>query len=232
MEIVGWILLALLFLILLVLFVPIRVKAEFTETFRLRVYVFGCIRVWKTDGDEPPSKPKPEKPPKAEPASPAETAKKPKPSLKDELKALKEREGLGGVIGFFKQLLSIATGTLRRVMKYVTVRRISLCVRVGGKEADETAKTYGTVCAALFPVLSALSKVLRIRRKRVLVQPDFLAEAVTVRMRTVLWIWPFGIVGAAVVGLFRIVMTWIKATKAPVGASESINTKAEIRRDL
>jgi len=105
-------------------------------------------------------------------------------------------------------------------------------VRVGGKEADETAKTYGTVCAALFPVLTALSKVLRIRRKRVLVQPDFLAEAVTVRMRTVLWIWPFGIVGAAVVGLFRIVMTWIKATKAPVGASESINTKAEIRRDL
>ncbi len=37
MEIVGWILLALLFLILLVLFVPIRVKAELTETFRLRV---------------------------------------------------------------------------------------------------------------------------------------------------------------------------------------------------
>ncbi len=228
MEIVGWILLSLLALILLVLFLPLRVKLEYIDTFRVRVYLFGCIRVFKLDGDQPPAdKPRKEKPPKELPAEET-AAKADKPSLADELKALKKREGLGGVIDFFKQLLSIATGTLRRVISFITVRRLSLCVRVGGGEADEVAKTYGTVSAVLFPLLAALTKVMRFRKKQVLVKPDFLAEAVTVRMRMLLWVWPFGIVGAAIGALFRFIVTWMKAVKASDGASQTIQqTKTE-----
>lgn len=228
MEIVGWILLSLLVLILLVLFVPVRIKLELLDTVRVRVYLFGCIRVFSMAGDQPPKPEKQQKPAAQEPPPENAPPEKAKPSLMEEIKALKQREGVGGVLSFFKRLLAIATGALRGIIRFVTVRRLSLCVRVGGEEADQIAKTYGTISAALFPTLAALSKVLRIRKQRVLVQPDFLSDSMLVRMRMILWVWPFGVAGAAIGAFFKFIAAWFQVLKAPRnGASDTVQTTSQ-----
>ncbi len=218
MEVVGWTLLGILVgvvaLIVLLLCVPLRVKLEYLETFRVRVYLFGCIRVFSYRADEE----KEEEPEEEEPKTTA--TKSDKSSFWQELKALKQREGVGGVIAFFKQLLSIATGALKRVAHSITIRRLSLFVRVGGEEADAVANNHGRICAVLFPILGALSGVLRIRRKQVVVQPDFLADKTTARMRMIVWVWPFGILMAAIGAMIKFAMVWAKLSPAPKSSSE------------
>ena len=228
MEIVGWTLLGILVgviaLIVLLLCVPLRVKLEYLETFRVRVYLFGCIRVFSYRADEE----KEEESEKEEAkATVSETGK---PSLGQELKALEQREGVRGVIAFFNQLLSIVTGALKRVVRCITIRRLSLCIRVGGEEADAIANNHGRICAVLFPILGALSGVLRIRRKQVVVHPDFLADTTTARMRMIVWVWPFGVLVAAIGALVKFIAVWAKLSPAPKSSShqsEKLKTSSQ-----
>lgn len=226
LAVIGWILLGILVLLLLILFTPHGAKIEYTDTWRIKVLVFGYIPVLSMSGDSPPKhkkeKPKEEAPPKPEEAPQTEETKsKDKPSIVDEIKALYKEEGVKGVLSFFGGLLKIVTGALCRITRFITIRKLELQMRVGGKAADETAVQYGRICAALFPTLSALSQVIRFRETAVHVQPDFLYDGTDVKLRTTIWVWPFGIVWAALCAFVKLIMAWIKLPKAmPIKAEE------------
>lgn len=208
MAIVGWILLSILALILLLLVLPVRIRVEYLGEWNGRIYLFGCIPVFSFPVKK---KPTPAKAPASEQPSAAKE-EKPKPSVLDELKALYRQDGVWGVVDFFQQLLAILVRALSKFVRCVTVRRLSLCVRVGGKEADDIAKTYGALTAAFYPTLTALSQVISVRRKQVHIKPDFLIGHIEAKMRMIVWVFPLGAIAAAVTALVKAAVLWFRKT--------------------
>lgn len=101
---------------------------------------------------------------------------------------------------------------LSKFVRCVSVRRLSLCVRVGGKEADAVAKTYGQLTSVLYPILTALSQVITVRRKQVHIIPDFLIGQIEVKMRMIVWVFPLGVLAAALTALVKAVLLWFRKT--------------------
>ncbi len=214
---VGRILLAVLGVIVLAFFVPIRVRVEYIEVWRARVWLLG-IPVWSfTPSDERTSKPK-------KPKASTKKKAKDKPSLGDEFNTLFREEGVGGVMRFFTKCTELLKTTLSSLANYITIRKLALCVRVGGEEPDQIAALYGKLSAALAAVLTVLSQLIRIRKPCVRVIPDFTASDTDVRLRMTLWLWPFGIVGVGVAAAWRFIRLWINMMRAP---SNGVNNTAE-----
>ncbi len=206
---VGRILLALLGVIVLAFFIPVRIRVELLDRWYATVWLFGTIRVWRFPAPEK-KKDKPAPPKKTETT---QTAKK--PSVMDEIRALFHEEGVSGVMSFFAKLIHLLKTTLASLAKFITIRKLSLCVRVGGEEADETAVRYGQLSAALSASLTVLAKLVRVRKPLVRVVPDFTREQTDVRLRMIVWVWPFGVVGVAVAALCKFLLIWMKTMKTP-----------------
>ncbi len=219
---VGWILLALFGLIVLAFFIPVRVCVEYVDEWRVTVRLFGVIPVWTFPSDKP-SKDKPAPSPATTDASAGKSEKK--PSAMDEVKALFREEGVGGILGFLGKLAALLKTTLASLARFITIRKLALCVRVGGEEADETAVRYGQISAALSASLTVLSALVRIKKPIVRVYPDFTRDRTEARMRMVLWMWPFGALGVLVAAACKFLALWIKTTKAP---QSGVQNKKEI----
>ncbi len=214
MAIVGWILLFLLGIVLLLLFTPIRIKAEYIGRWRVRVMLLGVIPVFSFPFSAK-AKDKPEKPtPSPTEKTPAKEQAK-KPSILDDLKALFREEGISGVLSFFKKLARLLKTTLSSLSRFITIRKLALCVRVGGEEADETAVQYGRISAALAASLAVLSKAVRLKKPNIRVIPDFTRDQTEMNMRMIVWVWPFGVVGTGISALCKLVALWFKTMKTP-----------------
>lgn len=217
---IGWILLGIVGVIVLAFFIPVRVRVDYIGAWRVRVWLFGCIPVW----NYPSSKPT-EKPP-AEPTEPtgesAEKAKKKTP-LKEEFQTLFREEGVSGVLSFFGGVIRLLKTTLCSLVTFITVRKLSLCVRVGGEKADEIATSYGQISAATATSLTVLSQLVRVKKPLVRVVPDFTSDKLEARLRMIVWVWPFGVVGVALIALCRFTVLWTKTMKTPSNGVRNTN---------
>lgn len=222
MAVIGWILLGIVALILLVFIVPVRVLIDYRQHWDCRLLLFGFVPVfaWRSDGDKSPRP--------AKPAAKPAAKKKENPSLLQEFKALYREEGLSGVLAFFGQLARVVGRLVRGVTRAITVRRLELSIRVGGEEADEIAVLYGRVNAALYPSLTALSHVLRFRRKTVCVVPDFTATDTTAALSMTVWVWPIRVVGAGLAALCRFIAAWVRHMPSGPAASSSDKQSASV----
>jgi len=210
MAVVGWVLLALLGLIVLALFVPIRIQIEHTQSWKVSVRLFGAISVWSFPSEKKP-KAEPEQAQTEPPPKATDDKREKKPSLLDELKAMFKEEGVSGVAAFFKKLVELLTTTLRSLARFITIRKLSLCIRAGKEEADQTALLYSQLCTATAAGLAVLSQAVRVKKPCVRVYPDFLSEKTDVRLRTVIWIWPFGVVAVGLKALVKFLLLLPKA---------------------
>ena len=62
---------------------------------------------------------------------------------------------------------------VRRILNAITVDRFHLSLTVAGGDAAETALLHAAACSIVFPALSSVQYVLKIRRREVRIQPDF-----------------------------------------------------------
>ncbi len=215
---VGWILLALLGLIVLAFFIPVCVRVEYVEEWRVTVRLFGAISVWSFPSYKKP-KDKPSRAPEVSETPSKETTKT--PSVMDEIKTLFHKEGLSGVMSFFGKLAELLKTTFASLARFITIRKLALCVRVGGEEADETAVRYGQISAALSASLTVLSQLVRVKKPIVRVIPDFTAEQTEVRMRMTVWVWPFGVVGIGIAAACKFLALWMKTMKTPQNGAQT-----------
>ena len=223
MRVIWWILLGVLIVIacipLTLLIAPIRIKIECVHGWRFSVYIVG-IRVFRMSSpfdfsfgeeEEKTTEQKPEQPKKSEPQG----EEKKTSSFLDTLRSFFDEEGVGGVLDFFKQLYDLFAKTAGSAKRFVTVRKLSLCVRVGADDAKDTALYYAAVSSAISVAFSALASVVRIKRPLVRVVPDFLSPSSDVKMRMVLWIWPLGmLLSFAVMGV-RAAVLWFTTIGKP-----------------
>lgn len=148
-----------LLIILAVLFLPVSVSVDFKEDFFIKVF-FAGIKVYELA----PNQKKPQK-------------KEENTQIKEKPKSLfsnfKEKYGFSGAVKeffvFFKDVFSHTKGFLR----HIKIKRLKLFISVATDDAAKTAIEYGTVCAAAYPVLSALESVCNIKYKKIDIKSDF-----------------------------------------------------------
>lgn len=164
---IGCILLGLVGLILLIPLVPLFVRLTFCEDLFVTVYVWG-IPVFrfssKEDTNEVKTAPLADKP-----------LKEKKETVFSSLSHRLKQDGVAATLQYVRGLAEVATGALKRLLAALTVDRLVLRLFVASDDAADTALTTGKLCAVLYPALTAIQSVLRIRKRDVTVTPDFLA---------------------------------------------------------
>ncbi len=198
-SIIGYSLLALLGLLVLLLILPVFVRLQYQEELTVCVRMFG-IPVYRFSSErKKPDKLKQPKKKKDKPDGKAKIKKKEKEKtgfLADMAQQFKT-EGVSAVLGTVKALAVLAVGALKRVLKSVTVDRLQLQLIIASEDAAATAQNTGKVCAVLYPSLTVLQGVLRIRRRAVTVTPDYLGEKGRVSADVRLHVIPIRILWAA-----------------------------------
>ena len=207
MYLIGWIILAVIAaILLLLLFTPLGVSVDYSAgqlKAAARVMCFD-LQVYPKP-DRPPKEPKPKKPKTEKQSKPekAEAAKKEKTPLvtKDML----------------PELLRLAVRTLSRFRRKLTVNRCVLHVTVGGTDPYNTVMTYGVLNYAVATVGGAAGHAFNVKSSDVQTGVDFSSESSTLEAGITITINLARIIAVAAVagvGFLKIKRSADKAAKA------------------
>ena len=148
---------ALVLIIILLLFLPLRVNLKFLDDFYFDIKILGFkVYPLKEKKSDKPQKPKHE-----------ETLKK---SL---FEKLKEKRGFKGAIKELFWLFSAVLNPLKRFLRFIKFRKIKVSLSVAGADAAKTAIDYGIVCSIVYPVLSLFDSILNVKYKNIDIRSDF-----------------------------------------------------------
>lgn len=100
---------------------------------------------------------------------------------KTDSKALKSSVKHSGVVATVKDTCSILLTLLRQVVwivKYCTLTKLELSVVCASDEAGDAAVNYGKCCAAIYPIVTSIHGIMKVRPRgeAIDVRCDFLAE--------------------------------------------------------
>lgn len=119
-----------------------------------------------------------------------------------EIVYLIKQDDVGGTLHFLVEVAKLAAKTIGRILRSVRVKQLDLQILVGAENPDVTAQRYGQVCSVLYPALAGIEHVVRIRRRNVQVEPNFLLEQSVVRfdikLRVSIWRLLVAIIGLLV----------------------------------
>ena len=188
-----------LLVVLLVLFVPVTARIAYDDELRVRVRVLGIpitlLPSQPKEEKEPPDKPK------KKPAADKPPAEK-KPSrvrqLVQEIGDTFKEDGIGATVDYLRQLAALAGKAVGGLLGAITVTRLKLTLLIVGEDAADTAVRYGEICAALYPALTVLERVIRVRRREMRVEPGFLTEDGVLRADVRLRVWVYRAVGTLI----------------------------------
>lgn len=180
-------LLALLLLVLAVLFIPVWGRVAYDGELTARIRVLG-IPITLTPREEKAQK---QSKKNAKKAKRRPDKKADKPSKWQELKALLKEDGVGSTLGFLKDVAGLAGRTANKALGAITVKQLQLHLLVATEDAATTAQRYGQVCGVLYPTLALVEQKVRVRRRQVRVEPNFLLEKSAarfdIRFRVSVW---------------------------------------------
>ena len=165
--------------------------------------------------------PRPEPEPKATSTKSSASKQKGKgkqPSKLKELAELLKQDDLSGTLHFIGEVAVLAGKTVGRLLRSITVNRLDLQMRIATDDVATTAQRYGQVCSVLYPALALIERWVRIRRRNLRVEPNFLVEESAVRFDIRLQVSLWRLLGAALALLWGFLM--IKEQSNPQNKKE------------
>lgn len=185
-------LLLLLLVILLLLVVPVYGRIVYDGALRVRVRVLGIpVTLLPTKPKSAPAKKSPKKKKKPAGEKDQKSAGSKLRGLGEELSRSFREDGVTATLDTLGRLARLAGQAAGGVLRACTVDRLRLELRISTGDAADTAVRYGQVCAALYPSLAVLSHAVRVRRRQVRVEPNFLQESsdarLDVRLHIAVW---------------------------------------------
>lgn len=183
-------LLGLLLLLIVVLSVPIYGRITYDGAFLVRIRVLG-IPITLTP--RPQTEEKTEKKP-----SSSSKGKEEKPSKLKELAEMMKQDDVAGTLHFFSEVAALTGKTVGRLLRSITVNRLDLQMRIATDDPSVTAQRYGRVCSVLFPTVALIQHWMRVRRRHLRVEPNFLLTDTVVRFDIRLQVSLWRLLGAAI----------------------------------
>ena len=87
--------------------------------------------------------------------------------------------GLSGIVNLFTRITELAAGVLKDFFAHIIIKSFALSIKVGGKDAADTAINYGKVCSVVYPLTSAVISSMKYTHYGVDILPDFTEGAET-----------------------------------------------------
>ncbi len=186
-------------LVLAALFVPVYGRITYDGELRVRIRVLGVPITLLPSEQEP-----------QETAKPPKRQKVAKPSkiqeLREELTRSFKQDGVGATLAYLAELSKLAGQAVGRAFRSITVDNLRLHMLICNGDADTTAIRYGQVCSVLYPSFTALAGVIKVRKRDLRIEPNFLMEKSSMSADVRLHIWVYRLVGAAIVLLVRFML--------------------------
>ena len=185
LKIIGWVLLALLAIIVLALCVRVRFRIEYSSenTSVLLRWLFIKLKIYpakKKDGSKKKKKDdgkkeeeKPEEEEKEEENKEEDKKSKKKDSF---LKTLYEAEGVDGLLLIVKKVMGYTKTFFSHLLHGFVIDELFLEARCTKDDAAGTALYYGEICSVVFPAIGSLASRCRLRKYDVNIYPDYLAR--------------------------------------------------------
>ena len=194
-----WVLYSLLGLLVLLigaLSVPVYGRITYDGALSARMWVLGIpftiLPKEKTEKKKRPAK--------------KGAAKEQKPSAVQELAALLKQDDVGGTLHFLGGVATLAGKTIGRLLRSITVSQLDLQMRIATDDVAVTAQRYGQVCGVLYPSLAMIERWVRIRRRHLRVEPNFLMETSAARFDIRLHVSLWRLLGAALALLWGLIV--------------------------
>ena len=115
---------------------------------------------------------------------------------KTDLDADKEKKSYGSLKEFTWTVKPILK-TLGKLVRMITVKKITVDVRLSGENAASTALLYGEVCAGVSAVFPILDGKIKIKKKKIDISPDFQASESTISLYANMYlrVWKLVVIG-------------------------------------
>lgn len=186
-----YILLGIVLFIVLVMFIPITLRASYKEEFWCAVYI-GFVKLQLV-----PAKPKKEKKKKK---AKKQTHKTEQPKKATEKKpSLIKKYGIEWLLNLIKKVAELAVSALQDFFSHILVKKLSLSISVAGDDAADTAIKYGKYCAVVYPAVGTIVHVVKCKGYGVDINPNFSEKAETeINFDFAARIFAFRLIGLAV----------------------------------
>lgn len=215
MKALGLILAALLLFLLLLLLYPVRVRIRYEDGLRIAAGL-GPVRIRLYPGrpgkKEPKGQTKKQKKPHRE--KPGKAKKPPRP---------KEKPSLSMIL----ELIRLGLKAVGAMLRPLSVPRLHLAIRVGGKDAAGVALTYGELTAGISMLYPMAQKSLRIRDGDIAVDADFSAERIELRGDVILSACPLRYLIAAC----RVLVAYLRLRKQEEKRKQEMQKKGGNRNE-
>lgn len=189
-----------LVLLLLVLFVPVYGYIAYDGELKAQIRVLGIPITLLPTPEKPAERPSAKKRPKdAKPSKAKE--------LVNELTRSFREDGVAATLEYLGALAKAVGQAVGRVLRSIVADKLKLEMLIVGADAADTAIRYGQVCSVLYPSLTAISDVVRVRCRDVRVEPNFMVEKSDARFDIRFHVWVFRLVGAVIALLIRMLLS-------------------------
>lgn len=188
-------LLGLLLLLVVILSVPIYGRITYNGAFSVRIRVLG-IPVSLLPQNETASPP----------VKSSAKAKAEQPSKLKEIATLMKQDDVAGTLRFLGEVATLAGKTVGRLLRSITVTDLNFQMRIATEDPAVTAQRYGQICSVLYPALALIEHWVRIRRRHLRVEPNFLLSDTAVRFDIRLQVSLWRLLGAALALLWGFVI--------------------------
>lgn len=202
LKIIGWILLAVIGLIILLLSVKVKIFAEYSDAntnLRLQ-WLFIKIPIYPTEKKE--KKPKEKKPEEEKDEAPSEPKEKKDNNF---LQLLYDAHGVDGLVLIVKRLFSYIGTFFGDLMNALVIDDLYIDVMCNKGDAASTAIYYGEVCSALFPLLGALVTKYKVKKYDINVYPDYIAKHSSANYVVSMHLYPIYLIGITLAFVFRLI---------------------------
>lgn len=159
------IILGIIALLILILLLPVHLHASFSDNLKVRVGVmfinftlYPLPSVFKKKKKEDKHK-----------------KKKVQKELTNAEEILKE-DGVSAVVEYYLEMVRLIETAAKRLARTVTVDKLNINIIVASEDASQTAINYGKVCSVVYPSQALIESVFRVRRRSIIITPDFLRE--------------------------------------------------------
>ena len=198
---IVYVLLAILVILLVALSIPITGRIAYDGELKASVRILGFsvpLQERKRDRKRKPKR--------------TQRAKKDKPSKVQELKELLKHDDAAGTLHFVGGVARLAGRAIGRLMRAVTVTDLQLQMLIATGDPADTAQRYGQVCGVLYPAMELIAHRVRIRRRRIRIEPNFLLEKSCARFDIRFRISVWRLLGAAIALLWGFLLLRNKDT--------------------
>lgn len=118
-----------------------------------------------------------------------------------------KNQGFEGVLELIQNTASSVRGVLKRTVKAIIIKDLSIFARITGEDSAKAAIHYGTICSLIYPAVGTICSTIRVKKYHLDISPDFLGRKNKACFSAVISILPIILIFAAIIALFELIFS-------------------------